>query len=99
MQTVMSFRAASVPREELGRILAEYLALDRARIQRRLMVPRFSLLALAAALLETVIHGFSPIARLLTVGLCLVPPTWAWFVELVWTRRVVQTARALPDQA
>jgi hypothetical protein len=94
----MSFRAASVPREELGRILADYLALDRARILRRLMVPRFGLLALAAALLETVLHGFSLVARLLTVGLCLVPPTWAWFVELGWARRVVQSARALPDQ-
>ena len=98
MHHVLSVRAAAVPPQELGRILRDYLALDRARIVRRLMVVRCGLLALAAALLETVIHGFSPLARLLTVGLCLVPPTWAWFVELGWARRLVRTARTLPDQ-
>ena len=88
MQNVMSFRGSSVPREELGRILGDYLALDRARILRRLMVVRFGVLAVAAALLETVIHGFSAFARSFTVALCLLPPTWAWIVELVRERQL-----------
>ena len=88
MQTVMSFRASSLPQEELRRLLADYLALDRARIVRRVMVVRFVVLAAAAALLETVVHGFSALARSFTVALCLVPPIWAWIVELARERQV-----------
>jgi hypothetical protein len=95
VQSVMSFRALSVSQEELGSILADYLALDRARILRRLMVVRFGLLALGAGLLETVIHGFSVLARSLTIGLFLVPPVWAWVVELARERRVAAHRRAL----
>ena len=88
MQTIVSFRASVIPQEELGHVLADYLALDRARILRRLMVPRFGVLALSAWLLETLLHGFSMVARSLTVGLCLLPPVWAWLVELTRERRV-----------
>jgi hypothetical protein len=88
MQTVTSFHASSLPQEELGRLLADYLALDRARIVRRLMVARFGVLAAGAALLETVVHGFSVFARSFTVALCLVPPIWAWIVELVRERQL-----------
>ena len=99
MHRRLSFRASGIPPEDLGRILCDYLALDRARIVRRLMVVRCGLFGVAAALLETVIHGFSPLARLVTVGVCLVPPAWAWVVELGWMRRVARAARALPDHA
>jgi hypothetical protein len=96
MHTVMSFRASSVAPEQLGRLVCEDLALDRARIFRRLMVARCGRLALAAGALETAIHGFSPIARLLTVALCLVPPAWAWVVELGHSRRLLRVSRAVP---
>ena len=95
MQTVVSFRASAIPQEELGRVVADYLALDRARVLRRLMVPRFGVLALAACLLETLLHGFSVVARSLTVGLCLLPPVWAWLVELIRERRVSGQLRFL----
>jgi hypothetical protein len=88
MQTLISFRAAASP--ELGRILSDYLALDRARILRRLMVGRFGLLAVLAASIETICRGFSPLVRLFTVALCLVPPLCARIVELVRERRLSQ---------
>ena len=87
MQGFVSFRASSLPQEELHRILADYLALDRARVLRRLMVPRFGVLALAACLFESLLHGFSVVARSFTVALCLLPPIWAWIVELSRERR------------
>jgi hypothetical protein len=86
MQTLISFRAAASP--ELGRILSDYLALDRARILRRLMVVRFGLLAVLAASVETGFRGFSPLARVLTVALCLVPPLYARVVEFARERRL-----------
>jgi len=90
MQTLISFPASGTSSRELGPILSDYLALDRARIVRRLMVARFGVLALLAALLETVFRGFSPFARAVTVALCLVPPVWARIVELGRERRLSQ---------
>jgi hypothetical protein len=71
-----------MPRDQLNEILTGHLALDRARIFRRLLVVRCGLLALAVALLETVVHGFTSTARLLSVAIVLVPPCWAWIAEL-----------------
>jgi hypothetical protein len=88
MQTITSFPASSIPRDQLGSILADYLALDRARILRRLLVTRFGLLALLAAVLGTVVHGFFPFARWLTIGLLLLPPAWALMAELRLERRL-----------
>lgn len=88
MQTVTSFSASAVPRDHLSHILADYLAFDRARIFRRLLVIRFGLLALIAAIAGTVIHGLSPFARWFTIGLFLIPPGWAWITELRLERRL-----------
>ena len=68
MQMLISLPASGTPSRELGHILSDYLALDRARMFRRLMVARFGCLALLAAMLETVFHGFSPFARVFTVA-------------------------------
>ena len=95
MQMMLSFRASSVTQEDIGRILADYLALDRARIVRRLMVSRFGVLAGVAILVETVVHGFSGVARAVTLGLCLLPPAWAWVVELMRERRVLLDRQCL----
>jgi hypothetical protein len=88
MPMLISLPASGTPSRELGHILSDYLALDRARICRRLMAARFGCLALLAALLETVFRGFSPFARVFTVALCLVPPVWARIVELACERRL-----------
>jgi hypothetical protein len=90
MQTLISFPASATASPELGRILSDYLALDRARTIRRLMVARFGFLAVLAALLETVFRGFSPLVRVFTVALCLVPPLCARLVELARERRLSQ---------
>jgi hypothetical protein len=82
MQTVTSFPASAVPPDQLSGIVADYLALDRARVFRRLLVIRFGLLALVAAIAGGVIHGPSLLARWFTSGLFLVPPVWAWVAEL-----------------
>jgi hypothetical protein len=42
MDTVTVFHASAVPREELGGILADHLALERLRVFRRLLVVRFA---------------------------------------------------------
>jgi hypothetical protein len=59
MHTVTSFRASAVSCDELSDSLADCLALDRVRIFRRLLVTRFALLALLAALVGTFVHGLS----------------------------------------
>jgi hypothetical protein len=94
MQTVISVPACTRSPEELSRILADYLALDRVRIYRRLLLARFGLLAVLAALLETSFRGFSPFVRLFTVALCLFPPAWARIVEFAHERRLSRRIEA-----
>ena len=94
MQTVISVPASTISPEELSRILADYLALDRVRIYRRLLLARFGLLAVLAALLETSFRGFSPLVRLFTVALCLFPPAWARIIEFAHERRLSRRIEA-----
>jgi hypothetical protein len=82
MADLISLPASSVSREELRDILSEYLALDRARVFRRLFVQRFGLLAAASAVVSFIVPGLSTIARWLPPALFLAPPAWAWMVEL-----------------
>jgi hypothetical protein len=82
MTEVITLSASSVPREELRVIAAAYLALDRARIFRRLFVIRFGLLASVSVILALIVPGLSALARWLPPLLFLTPPTWAWVVEL-----------------
>jgi hypothetical protein len=88
MQTLISFPASAAP--ELGRVLSDYVALDRARMLRRLMVVRFGLLALFAGSIETIFRGFSPLVRVFTIALCLVPPLCARIVEIAREHRLSQ---------
>ena len=59
------------------------------------MVSRFGVLSLLAALIEAVFRGFSPFARVVTVALCLVPPGWAWIVELAREHRLARHLEAV----
>jgi hypothetical protein len=77
-----SFNTLSVPRNEVAGILADYLALERTRVVRRLLVVRFGALTLIAVVVGFLIHGLSIFARWVPVGLFATPPVWAWIVEL-----------------
>lgn len=94
MHSVTSFAGSAVGPDELSGIMADYLALERARIMRRLLVMRCGSLALAAAVIGLAFHWLSPFASWFSVGAFLTPPAWAWFVEI---RRHVQLSRRLED--
>jgi hypothetical protein len=87
MQTVTSFSVSAMPREQLKAVLAAYLALDRARFLRRLLVRRCGMLALLATLLG-IVQGLSLLARVLMLGICILPPAWAWIAEWRVERRL-----------
>jgi hypothetical protein len=87
MQTVTSFSASAMPPEQLKAVLTAYLALDRARFLRRLLVRRCGMLGLLATLLG-IVYGFSLQARVLMLGMCMLPPAWAWIAEWRVERRL-----------
>jgi hypothetical protein len=95
MQDVASFRASDVPPETLSGILADYLALDQARLLRRLLVTRFGALAAVAILVAVLVPGLSIYARAIPTGLFVAPPIWAWIAELRLERRLSQTLDAV----
>jgi hypothetical protein len=90
MEHVTTLPASSASKEELRVILAAYLALDRARVFRRLFVIRFGLLAGISALVAFIVPGLSAAARWLPPMLFLAPPTWAWVVELRLARHLAR---------
>jgi hypothetical protein len=96
MYTITSFHASSVHPEHLSGIMADYLALDRARIVRRLLVTRFGLAAFAVAIVRAAFQWMSSFAAWCTVALLLVPPAWAWIVELHRDRQLARRLRQVP---
>jgi hypothetical protein len=99
MHTVTSFHAAAVCPEELSGIMGDYLALEEARIFRRLLVVRFGILAFIAGIAGAVLHWLPPVASWLSVGVFLVPPVSAWIVELRRDRRLARRLDELPASA
>jgi len=88
MHTVTSFHASGVQPDQLNGVMADYLALERARIFRRLLVKRFGMLA---AIFAGV--GFlsrSAFASWFSVALCVAAPVWAWMAELGCERRLAR---------
>jgi Flp pilus assembly protein TadB len=98
MHTLTSFHASAVQPEQLSGIMADYLALERARIFRRLLVLRFGLLALGAAIVGGVLHWLPPSGTWVTVGVFVVPPAWAWIVELRRDRRLARRLEEVPHK-
>lgn len=85
VNVVTSFHESAVSANELNRIMADYLALERVRVFRRLLVTRCGILATVVAVAGLWLHWLPPFASWFTVTLFLVPPTWACVLE--WTRR------------
>ena len=82
MHVVTSFHASAVEPRHVSLIMAETLALERARLYRRLFATRFGALALAVGLVGSGFHWLSVVASWCGVALCVVAPAWAWIVEL-----------------
>ncbi|HZJ32874.1 MAG TPA: hypothetical protein VFD21_14960 [Vicinamibacterales bacterium] len=81
MEMVTRLRSTDVPNDALGPLLSDYLALDRLRSFRRLLLVRCGSLALATAVLGPLVGWLSAVARSVMVAVFLVPPAWAWILE------------------
>ena len=104
MEIVTRLRTADVPQETLGPLLSDYLALDRLRGLRRLLLVRCGSLALATAVLGPLVGWLSALARSVLVAVFLLPPAWAWVLErradirLSERLQSVKTASEMPGQ-
>ena len=94
MHTLVSFHSSAVRREQLGAIIADYLALERARHHRRMLVMGFGLLAALFLGLGAAVHQSS--ASWLVGGLCLAAPVWAWTIELRCDWRLTKRLDEVP---
>ena len=99
MQTVSSFHASAVEPHQIGAIMVDYLALERARTYRRLFVARFGLLAACLAVIGFGFHWISALASWVGMGLCSVPPVWAWMTEVSCDRRLARSLEGIPGGA
>ena len=95
MHTVTSFGAHALPSEELNAIIADYLALERLRIFRRLLVTRFGILAAIVATAGWL--WLSTAATYVAGVLCLVPPLCVWGLEVTRERRVAERLERIPE--
>ena len=76
--------------------MADYLALEHARIFRRLLVRRFAVLAPILGAVS--FFWLSAFAFWFSIGLCMAVPTWAWTVELDHERRLARQLNGLPTE-
>jgi hypothetical protein len=97
MEIVTGLRASAVPQDALGPLLSEYLALDRLRGLRRLLLVRCGALALAAAVLGPLVGWLSALARAVMVAVFLLPPAWAWILERRADMRLSQRLRSMTN--
>lgn len=93
----VSFHSSAVDRQELSAIMRDYLALERARVYRRLSVRRFGLLALTLTVAGIGLHWLSLAATWFSVALCLAVPTWTWMSERKCDRRLSRRLEQVPE--
>jgi hypothetical protein len=99
MQTVTAIHSSGVEPAQLSAVMADYFALEQARIYRRLLVSRFSVLALVLGIVGLGFRLLTPFASWFSVGMCAVAPTWAWIAEFRCDRRLSRRLNDLPDGA
>jgi hypothetical protein len=96
MVAITQFHASAVHPAELNGILAEYLALERVRTFRRLLVKRFGLLSLAVVVAGVALHWIPVMATAGIVATFVVPPVWAWIVEIGHDRALSRRLERIP---
>ena len=92
----VSVHSSAVDGQELSAIMRDYLALERARVYRRLFVTRFGLLALAVGVAGIGFHWLPLSGTWFGVALCLAVPLWTWIAELKWDRRLSRRLDQVP---
>lgn len=92
MGCTISFHGSAVSRDQLTDIIAHYMAVERTRVYRQLFVVRFGMLAAFVAVLGLI--WLTPGVAMVSAGLCLVPPTWAWIAEVCQERRLARRIEA-----
>lgn len=91
-RSMMSFHSSAVRQDQAGAIIADYLALERARRHRRALVAWFGLLAALIVGVGAAVH--ERLAAWVAAGFCLAAPAWAWAIEL---RRDWRLAKRLDE--
>ncbi len=99
MHTVTRIPPSVTPRAELGAIMADYFALERLRIVRRLLVVRLGGLALATVLIGRGFDWLSPAACAAGAGMFLVPLAWVWLIELRTDWQLARRLESVPGAA
>ena len=95
MHTVASFHAGSVSTEQLRTVTAAYMALERARVYRRLFVTRFGLLAAVPVVIGLGFRWMTLPASWFSIALCAVVPLAAWIAELRCGRRLAKALKVI----
>ena len=96
MHTVTSFEADALAAGDLSAIIADYLALERLRIFRRLLVIRFGILTAVVAAAGWL--WLPIVAMCLAAGLCVVPPLYVLMLEVTRELRLAGRLEQIPNQ-
>jgi len=96
MQTVTCFNADALPPEEVSAIVADYLALERLRVFRRLLVTRFGILTAIVVAVSWV--WLSTVDTYIAAAMCLVSPLFVLMMEVAREQQLTQRIERLPDQ-
>jgi hypothetical protein len=81
VEQIIAIRPDSIPPEELDRVLADCIALQRVHAFRCLLGRRLVALACVAFLVGSVVPRVSVATRVISVLMLLVPPLCVWVVE------------------
>ena len=97
MPAVTSFQSLAVPSQRINEVVAECLALERARMYRRLFLTRFGALAVVVAVVGWGFNWLSSVASCVSVGFCAIAPAWGWVHELKCARRLARSLDECPS--
>jgi hypothetical protein len=95
VQSVTALPSSAVSPAALSGILADSVALERARLMRRLLVKRCG--GLAALVLALALSAHASLAvRTIAPGVLVTPAVWAWVAEMSLARRLGRRLDAVP---